>query len=185
MCQDLSSKCMPSLGVVYVAENYGKRGTLIECIYRLLCPITKLKFAHRMYIRKNVAEVLCLRWSLDLCPSRHTWPVSTSIVASFCRFAVLRCWRGRRQSPLPLVNAHATEIVDFLLHILGSAEAEMNLKDSSALVGTFDGFDTSYAMMDVPWGSAHPARGLRRRVALHCTLVRGCRVVVVKKLREI
>ena len=38
------------------------------------------------------------------------------------------------QSPLPLVNAHADELVEFLLHILGSAEAEMNLKDSSALV---------------------------------------------------
>ena len=37
------------------------------------------------------------------------------------------------QSPLPLVNAHADEIVEFLLHILGS-DAEMNLKDSSALV---------------------------------------------------
>lgn len=38
------------------------------------------------------------------------------------------------QSPLPLVNAHADELVEFLLHILGSADAEMNLKDSSALV---------------------------------------------------
>ncbi|CAM9175169.1 unnamed protein product [Pylaiella littoralis] len=39
-------------------------------------------------------------------------------------------------SPLPLVNAHADEIVDFLLHILGDADTEMNLKDSSALVLT-------------------------------------------------
>eukprot|EP00903_Cladosiphon_okamuranus_P009337 g8905.t1 len=38
-------------------------------------------------------------------------------------------------SPLALVNAHADEIVEFLLHILGS-DAEMNLKDSSALVLT-------------------------------------------------
>lgn len=38
------------------------------------------------------------------------------------------------QSPLPLVNAHADELVDFLLHILGDANSEMNLKDSSALV---------------------------------------------------
>lgn len=37
------------------------------------------------------------------------------------------------QSPLPLVNAHADEIVEFLLHILAS-DTEMNLKDSSALV---------------------------------------------------
>ena len=42
--------------------------------------------------------------------------------------------RHPMQSPLPLVNAHADELVEFLLHILGSAEAEMNLKDSSALV---------------------------------------------------
>ncbi|CAM9940163.1 unnamed protein product, partial [Ectocarpus sp. 12 AP-2014] len=39
-------------------------------------------------------------------------------------------------SPLPLVNAHADEIIDFLLHILGDAETEVNLKDSSALVLT-------------------------------------------------
>ncbi|CAM9783964.1 unnamed protein product [Ascophyllum nodosum] len=39
-------------------------------------------------------------------------------------------------SPLSLVNAHADELVDFLLHILGDANAEMNLKDSSALVLT-------------------------------------------------
>lgn len=40
------------------------------------------------------------------------------------------------QSPLPLVNAHADEIIDFLLHILGDADTEMNLKDCSALVRT-------------------------------------------------
>lgn len=38
------------------------------------------------------------------------------------------------QSPLPLVNPHADELVEFLLHILGDANSEMNLKDSSALV---------------------------------------------------
>lgn len=40
------------------------------------------------------------------------------------------------QSPLPLVNSHAGEICDFLLHILGDANMEMNLKDSSALVSS-------------------------------------------------
>lgn len=42
------------------------------------------------------------------------------------------------QSHLPLINPYASELVDFLLHILRDPNAEMNLKDSSGLVSGFE-----------------------------------------------
>lgn len=64
-----------------------------------------------------------------------SWTFAVAMTALFiCCAGVRTVVVLSTQSPLPLVNAHADELVEFLLHILGSAEAEMNLKDSSALV---------------------------------------------------
>lgn len=89
------------------------------------------------------AAVICLfhlatsiLLSFQYLPVLFDGPITepTGVCLSLCLFLSLSFHLSSFQSPLPLVNAHADEIVDFLLHILGDDDTEMNLKDSSALV---------------------------------------------------